>query len=106
MYMLRTANLMSIVILAVSPAAAENGYHPPGIHYSGSARPIPANHVRCMKFVDAYLTWVRAGVDGAFKLPLTRAVATRTYVEVAGMDWGPPSAVTAAAMAAKSEAEL
>ena len=40
-----------------------------------------------MKFVDTYLTRVKAGLDGAFKLPLTYAVATRTYVEVAGMDF-------------------
>lgn len=80
--MLRTALVASIVICAISPAVAENAYHAPGIRHVSSARPIPPNHARCMKFVDEYLTWLKAGVDGAFKLPLTRAVATRTYVEI------------------------
>jgi hypothetical protein len=106
MNMPRAALVASIVICAISPAVAENAYHAPGIRHVSSARPIPPNHARCMKFVDEYLTWLKAGVDGAFKLPLTRAVATRTYVEIADMDWGPLSAANAAAMTAKAEAEL
>jgi hypothetical protein len=53
-------------------AEAKLKYRSPELVYIGSNQPIPRAHIRCMKFIDDYVIWRKAGLDTMKSLPPNR----------------------------------